>query len=301
MASNKFTRIQLRRGTKETLRSINPKPRSGEPIVETDTGRMKIGDGSHTWNELSYCNEIPARISNISQGVVSGYYNGDPNTVIDIAPSDSNAQIIPSGIVITTVSINYEVTSTPVDAYIIIGDKKYEYIIDDTGNKISIIDYISNAQSGSIVITLTDGQEIKTDTMIVFVIKAHDSDTLFKNEFEIKFGEYIYYGYSPEDASYGDLPNNKLISSRNGAYKIDKLDNVENNYIHFYLPDIIYNQLSSFGETQPIFTDQASGFPGGFKKMDDNLSITNSWGGESTYTHYISAHPDLGSVMIIIS
>ena len=46
--------IQLRGGTAEVLKAENPLPSRRELILEIDTGRIKCGDGSHSWNELPY-------------------------------------------------------------------------------------------------------------------------------------------------------------------------------------------------------------------------------------------------------
>ena len=48
------TRIKLRRDTATRWQNINPVLSLGEPGVETDTGKMKIGDGNKTWNLLDY-------------------------------------------------------------------------------------------------------------------------------------------------------------------------------------------------------------------------------------------------------
>jgi hypothetical protein len=48
------TQIQIRRGTAAQWTSTNPTLASGEQGYETDTGKMKIGDGSTAWNSLAY-------------------------------------------------------------------------------------------------------------------------------------------------------------------------------------------------------------------------------------------------------
>lgn len=48
------TQIQVRRGTAAQWTSANPTLASGEPGFETDTLRMKIGNGSTAWTSLSY-------------------------------------------------------------------------------------------------------------------------------------------------------------------------------------------------------------------------------------------------------
>ena len=48
------TQIQIRRGTAAQWTSSNPTLASGEQGFETDTNKMKIGDGSTAWNSLAY-------------------------------------------------------------------------------------------------------------------------------------------------------------------------------------------------------------------------------------------------------
>jgi hypothetical protein len=48
------TQIQIRRGTAAQWTSTNPTLASGEQGFETDTGKMKIGNGSTAWNSLTY-------------------------------------------------------------------------------------------------------------------------------------------------------------------------------------------------------------------------------------------------------
>lgn len=48
------TTFLLRRGTTSAWESANPTLQYGEPGYEKDTGKLKIGDGIHAWNELPY-------------------------------------------------------------------------------------------------------------------------------------------------------------------------------------------------------------------------------------------------------
>ena len=48
------TQIQVRRGTAAQWTSANPTLASGEWGFETDTGKVKIGDGSTAWNSEPY-------------------------------------------------------------------------------------------------------------------------------------------------------------------------------------------------------------------------------------------------------
>lgn len=46
--------IQHRGGSKSALQQANPLLDRREIVVETDTGKLKIGDGLHYWNDLPY-------------------------------------------------------------------------------------------------------------------------------------------------------------------------------------------------------------------------------------------------------
>ena len=48
------TRIKLRRDTAANWTQTNPVLAAGEPGLETDTGKVKYGNGTSTWSQLSY-------------------------------------------------------------------------------------------------------------------------------------------------------------------------------------------------------------------------------------------------------
>lgn len=64
--------IQLRRGTASQWTSANPVLANGESGFETDTGRLKIGDGSSDWLELDYIGskEYITRVKNLSGSAI---------------------------------------------------------------------------------------------------------------------------------------------------------------------------------------------------------------------------------------
>ena len=53
------TRLQLRRGTASSWTSTNPTLSAGEIGFETDTKRMKVGDGTTAWTSLNYSTIVP--------------------------------------------------------------------------------------------------------------------------------------------------------------------------------------------------------------------------------------------------
>ena len=70
--------IQFRRGTAAEWTSADPTLASGEVGLETDTNKMKIGDGSTAWTSLSYVSTLGAGVLNdISDVVISSAQDGD--------------------------------------------------------------------------------------------------------------------------------------------------------------------------------------------------------------------------------
>ena len=75
------TQIQLRRDTAANWTSTNPTLAQGEPGLETDTGKIKYGDGSTAWTSLAYA-ESNQEFATGSPSSPSLTFTGDPNTGI---------------------------------------------------------------------------------------------------------------------------------------------------------------------------------------------------------------------------
>jgi hypothetical protein len=64
-------RIQIRRDTAANWVSANPTLRAGEIGIETDTLKMKVGNGSSTWTQLTnYMNVVPSDLNTSLNGYV---------------------------------------------------------------------------------------------------------------------------------------------------------------------------------------------------------------------------------------
>ena len=57
MANVINTTFQFKRGLASAWVKVNPTLAAGEPGYELDTGKLKIGDGSTAWNDLSYLSD----------------------------------------------------------------------------------------------------------------------------------------------------------------------------------------------------------------------------------------------------
>ena len=76
-------RIQLRRGTAADWTSVNPVLAAGEAGYESDTKKIKVGDGTSTWTALGYATITPAQLSAaIATGIASDLTAQDINTAL---------------------------------------------------------------------------------------------------------------------------------------------------------------------------------------------------------------------------
>jgi hypothetical protein len=62
--------IQLRRTTAASWTATNPMLAQGEFGYETDTNKLKLGDGSTAWNSLSYYENPAVGSASISDVIV---------------------------------------------------------------------------------------------------------------------------------------------------------------------------------------------------------------------------------------
>ena len=79
------TQIQVRRGTASQWTSTNPTLASGEWGFETDTAKVKIGNGSTAWNSLSYQGAGDIEGVTAGTGISGGGTSGTVTVSIDTA------------------------------------------------------------------------------------------------------------------------------------------------------------------------------------------------------------------------
>ena len=80
-------RIQVRRGTASQWTSANPTLAAGEVGLESDTSRLKFGDGSTAWTSLAYATTSSAALSNTLADYVLVADIGQPDGVASLNSS----------------------------------------------------------------------------------------------------------------------------------------------------------------------------------------------------------------------
>jgi len=58
-----YYQIQIRRGTASEWTSANSILAAGEFAVESDTNKIKVGNGSTAWNSLAYATTTPTELN----------------------------------------------------------------------------------------------------------------------------------------------------------------------------------------------------------------------------------------------
>jgi hypothetical protein len=96
------TRIQLRRDTAANWTSVNPVLSSAEVGVESDTLRMKVGNGSSAWNALPYSAAGTATSATTATNIAGGAAGSIPfqtsaNTTSLLAAGAANRVLIMNG------------------------------------------------------------------------------------------------------------------------------------------------------------------------------------------------------------
>lgn len=121
--------IQIRRNTAAGAAASNPVLALGEPGYETDTGVLKIGDGSTAWNSL------PA----ITEGVVGTYVPRDMFPVALGFAISNETSALSIGTQKLTVRSPFEFTLTEVRASLIVASSSGDPTFDINMNGTSVL------------------------------------------------------------------------------------------------------------------------------------------------------------------
>lgn len=76
-----MSRLQVRHGTAAQWTAANPVLKNGEPGAETDTKKLKVGDGLTTWNSLAYIG-VSSGITELTGDVTAGPGSGSQAATI---------------------------------------------------------------------------------------------------------------------------------------------------------------------------------------------------------------------------
>ena len=115
-----MTTIKLRRGTASEWATTNPIPAQGEPCYETDTGKLKIGDGTTNYLSLPYITDGSTYTLQTASTTTLGGVKPDGTTIT----VDGNGVISSTGVnAVTLTQAEYDALTTKDSntLYVVIG------------------------------------------------------------------------------------------------------------------------------------------------------------------------------------
>lgn len=110
-----MTQIQLRRAAASSWTSVNPILALGEVGIETDTRKLKVGDGSTQWTGLSYTVVAWSDVSGKPAVIASGATQADARTAIGLGSVDNTSDATKNAAAVTLT--NKTLTNPTVNAY----------------------------------------------------------------------------------------------------------------------------------------------------------------------------------------
>lgn len=114
--------IQIKRDTAANWTSNNPTLSSGQPGFETDTGLIKIGDGSTAWTSLAYLQVDSDDVDGL-QAAISGNAAVTANTAKTSNATHTGEVTGDGALTVDPTAISNKTAVTPAtDDYILIGD-----------------------------------------------------------------------------------------------------------------------------------------------------------------------------------
>ena len=81
------TTFKFRRNTAEYWKNTNPVLADGEPCVELDTGKLKIGNGTTAYNDLKYINGDSVQIEVATKDIIGAVLSSDEKNQVSVDES----------------------------------------------------------------------------------------------------------------------------------------------------------------------------------------------------------------------
>ena len=99
--------VTIKCGTAAAIATLNPVLLKGQPCVELDTGKMKVGDGVKTWSQLVYVNALPADVTAaLALKMATATYDSNADGTVDSADEAAQAVKLKTARTINGVSFN---------------------------------------------------------------------------------------------------------------------------------------------------------------------------------------------------
>jgi hypothetical protein len=138
------TQIQVRRGTASQWTSTNPTLAAGEFGYETDTGKIKIGNGSTAWTSLGYTGAGDIEGVTAGTGISGGGTSGTVTVSIDSTVTTLTGTQTLTNKTLTTPTLNDPKINLTFDAQT---GTTYTTVLDDNGQVVTMNNASANTLS----------------------------------------------------------------------------------------------------------------------------------------------------------
>lgn len=158
MSTTTIIKFQFRRDTAQNWQDSDPVLLAGEPGVEIDTGKMKIGNGSSAWMSLPYSVGLPGETGPVGNPGATGSMGPSGPT----GPTGPQGATGPTGPLSLANSANngYIITSNGTTSTLRVSDVK----IDTTTSALQVPNGTTSAPSVSFLNSTGTGQSYANDT-----------------------------------------------------------------------------------------------------------------------------------------
>lgn len=152
------TNIQIRRGAASDWTSVNPTLANGEIAMETDTRKIKVGDGSTAWNSLQYVR--------FDGGNLDGAGGGSPSpTATPASPTPTATPVPPTPTATPVPAATFYFTGSVDDNWNTLGNWVVNgvgaNVLPGSGDNVVVQNDIYNSEGSITVLNLTvDGGSI---------------------------------------------------------------------------------------------------------------------------------------------
>ena len=153
------TQIQVRRGTASQWTSTNPTLAAGEFGFETDTNKLKCGNGSTAWNSLSYLNN-DGDITGVTAG--TGISGGGTSGTVTVSIDTSVTADLTTAQTLTNKTLTAPIINLALNAQT---GTTYTFVLSDNGKLVTASN--ASAQTYSIPTNASVAYPVGTQINII--------------------------------------------------------------------------------------------------------------------------------------
>ena len=232
MATTIKTTFQLRRGNAEVWAKNNPVLAAGEPGFELDTGKLKIGNGNDTYNDLPYVGTIEAA----NPSFVPVVWNAENNSVTSSYTYNQVRELVDKG---KDVVVKVEMSNPNTTFYL--------YLVSDMGTAFTFYSGVSLGEGARRVVLLWDEASIRGYQEKVVTEDDYSNNVPLQASATPSAGVSTFVSRAdhvhPAELPEGATANQQLVTNRDGNVGGDDRSG---GYTQKFIGDYVYSKTNDF-------------------------------------------------------